>query len=340
MTTLNILDGQSSIATTAAENKGGETARFCKDVLEGLRSNPKYLESKYLYDEVGDRIFQEIMNCEEYYPFNCELEVFSENTSALAEAVIASGGAFDLIELGAGDCTKSSYLLKHLVEVGADFTYMPIDISSSTIDYLKLQLPMAIPGLQISGLTGEYLDMLERAANVSENKKVVLFLGSNLGNMKPADAEQFCRELRKHLKPGDLALIGLDLKKVPHKVLAAYNDRQGITRRFNLNLLKRINRELEASFDLSKFDHFPIYDPHTGACKSYLISMVEQEVTLSSQGAKQIIHFQKDEAVFMEISQKYTVEQVSQLGKQAAFATVTSFFDSNRWFIDTIWQAV
>jgi L-histidine N-alpha-methyltransferase len=311
-------------------------ATFCKDMLDGLKSNPKRLPSKYFYDAVGDSIFQEIMNCEEYYPFNCELEIFSEKYTALAKVIMAAGGAFDLIELGAGDCTKSSYLLKHLVEINADFTYMPIDISSNMIDYLNVQLPVDIPGIRITSLKGEYFDMLEKAAEISQNRKVVLFLGSNLGNMSPADAEQFCRKLRLHLRPGDLALIGLDLKKCPHKVLAAYNDKEGITRRFNLNLLERMNRELDADFDVNKFDHFPMYDPETGSCKSYLISMADQVVTVISEK----IHFAKGEAIFMEISQKYTVEQIRQLGKQACFETVESFFDERGWFIDTIWLAI
>lgn len=338
MTTLKINDNEITIAKALDEASADDL--FCKDMLQGLLSKPKRLQSKYFYNATGDSIFREIMNCEEYYPFNCELEIFSENTAALVKAIMAPGGAFDLIELGAGDCTKSSYLLRHLVRIGAGFTYMPIDISANIIDYLNLQLPVTIPGIRITGLNGEYFDMLEKAAEVSENRKVVLFLGSNLGNMPPADAEQFCRELRGHLKPGALVLIGIDLKKYPHTVLAAYNDKQGITRRFNLNLLERMNRELEADFDIAKFDHFPVYDPETGACKSYLISMADQVVTLNTKEGGETITFAKDEPVFMEISQKYTAEQVIQLGKQASFETAKSFFDCKGWFMDTIWVAI
>ncbi|MFC0516739.1 L-histidine N(alpha)-methyltransferase [Mucilaginibacter angelicae] len=338
MTMLKINDNEITIPKALDEASADDL--FCKNMLEGLRSNPKHLQSKYFYDAAGDSIFREIMNCEEYYPFNCELEIFSENTAALARAIMVPGGAFDLIELGAGDCTKSSYLLSHLVQTGADFTYMPIDISANIIDYLNLQLPVTIPGIRITGLNGEYFDMLEKAAEVSENRKVVLFLGSNLGNMEPANAEQFCRELRGHLKPGDLALIGIDLKKCPYTVLAAYNDKEGITRRFNLNLLERMNRELEADFEVAKFDHFPVYDPETGACKSYLISMADQVITLNTKEGKQAISFAKGEAVFMEISQKYTAQQVNQLGKQASFETAESFFDSRGWFMDTVWLAI
>jgi len=340
MNTLNKNDNEIILRKPLAKVEGTENAIFCKDVLEGLRSSPKRLPSKYFYDAVGDSIFQEIMNCEEYYPFNCELEVFSKRTAELANTIMAPGGAFDLIELGAGDCTKSNYLLKHLVEIDADFIYRPIDISSNIIDYLNLQLPVTTPGIRMTGLNGDYFEMLGKVAEVSENRKVVLFLGSNLGNMSPFDAGEFCRELRGHLRPGDLALIGLDLKKHPHKILAAYNDKEGITRRFSLNLLERINRELDANFDVTKFDHFPTYDPETGACKSYLISAADQEVTLITQKGKETIHFEREETIFMEISQKYTVGQIDQLGAQASFETVDHFFDSHKWFIDTLWRAV
>jgi len=309
---------------------------FAREMLEGLRSEPKRLLSKYFYDAAGSRIFQEIMNCEEYYPFTCELEIFTETAAGLAGSIMAPGGAFDLIELGAGDCTKSGCLLRYLVDIDADFTYMPIDISSDIIGYLNRQLPVDVPGLRVRGLHGDYFDMLEEAAALSVNRKVVLFLGSNLGNMLPAEAERFCRDLRAYLDPGDLVLIGLDLKKEPQTILAAYNDKKGITRRFNLNLLERMNRELGANFDLTRFEHFPTYDPETGACKSFLVSMAEQKVIIDDVP----IRFAKGEAIFMEISQKYTVEQVGRLGKQASFKTVGNFFDSRDWFVDTIWVAV
>jgi L-histidine N-alpha-methyltransferase len=313
---------------------------FYKDVVDGLSSTPKYLQSKYFYDIEGDRLFQGIMNCQEYYPFNCELEIFSEQTKELANAIMAPGGAFNLIELGAGDCTKSSHLLKHLVEINADFTYMPIDISTNIIDYLKLRLPVTIPGINISGLNGEYFDMLEEAAELSYNRKVVMFLGSNLGNMLPEAANEFCCELRSHLRPGDLAIIGVDLKKHPATILAAYNDKGGITKDFNLNLLKRINRELSANFDLSQFGHYPVYDPETGSCKSYLISLKDQEVTLATEDDLKTIRFTENEQIFMEISQKYTVDQVANLADQASFIIVEKFFDRKKWFVDAIWEAV
>lgn len=313
-----------------------KTDLFYKDVIAGLRSSPKRLDSKYFYDANGDKLFQELMNCEEYYPTNCELEIFSERTDEITRALIADGDAFDLIELGAGDAMKSSYLLKDLLAKKADFTYLPIDISDNVISYLNITLPVTLPGLNISGLNGEYFDMLEKAASMSSRRKVVLFLGSNIGNMPVPEAIEFCRELRKHLSEDDMVLIGMDLKKDPKVVLAAYNDKEGITKRFNLNLLERINRELNANFDVAKFDHYPTYDPETGACRSYLISLADQQVDI---GANETISFQKDEHIYMEISQKFTIMQTDQIAINTGFAPLTQFFDGKKWFVDAIWVA-
>ncbi len=325
-------------APIVAEADGKETAnarQFYRDVITGLTSTPKYLNSKYFYDAAGDKIFQELMACDEYYPTNCELEIFSEKTVEICRVMIGNSDPFDLIELGAGDATKSSYLLQNLLDNKAAFTYLPIDISDNVISYLNITLPVTLPGLRFTGLNGDYFDMLTKAASLSDNRKVVMFLGSNIGNMATVEAERFCAELRKHLSPGDMLLIGFDLKKNPATVLAAYNDKKGITRRFNLNLLERINRELNADFDIRKFEHYPTYDPETGACKSYLVSTCEQQVKIGME----MIAFAKDEYIFMEISQKFTVAETEKMAVNAGFMPVEQFFDSKTWFLDAVWLA-
>jgi len=313
-----------------------KTGQFYYDVICGLTENPKRLSSKYFYDANGDKLFQDLMNCEEYYPTKCELEIFSEKTAEICNAIIGDGDTFDLIELGAGDATKSAYLLKYLLEQQADFTYLPIDISDNVISYLNIALPVTLPGLQITGLNGEYFDMLKKAASISNKRKVVMFLGSNVGNMPVKEAESFISELRNHLSPGDMLLIGIDLKKNPKTVLAAYNDKGGITKRFNLNLLERINRELNADFNINQFEHYPNYDPETGSCKSYLVSLVDQDVKINGM---ETISFLKDEYIFMEISQKFTVQQTDEMAEKAGFKAVNRFFDNKKWFIDAIWVA-
>lgn len=325
----------SLLQTELKEPKCSKIDQFYEDVIAGLTSTPKRLNSKYFYDANGDKLFQELMACPEYYPTKCELEIFSEKTADICEALMADGSPFDLIELGAGDATKSAYLLKYLLERKADFTYLPIDISENVISYLNITLPVTLPGLKMNGLNGEYFDMLKKASSISNRRKIVLFLGSNIGNM-PADvATGFCKELRAHLSEGDMLLIGMDLKKNPKTVLAAYNDKGGITKRFNFNLLERINRELGGDFNISKFEHYPTYDPETGACKSYLVSIEDQVVTLG----KEKIRFLKDEYIYMEISQKFTVLQAEQIATNTGFKAATLFFDSKKWFLDAIWMA-
>jgi dimethylhistidine N-methyltransferase len=237
--------------------------------------------------------------------------------------------------LGAGDAMKSTYLLRYLLDQKIDFTYLPIDISGNVISYLNNTLPLTLPRLNITGLNGEYFDMLKKAATLSTRRKVVMFLGSNVGNMPVAEAIGFIKELNKHLSPGDMLLIGIDLKKAPKTVLAAYSDKEGITKRFNLNLLERINRELNGDFDLQQFDHYATYDPETGACKSYLVSLSDQTVHIGDE----TIRFAKDEYIYMEISQKFTIKQTEQMAREANFTPVRELFDSKQWFMDAVWVA-
>ncbi|MBS1689226.1 MAG: L-histidine N(alpha)-methyltransferase [Bacteroidetes bacterium] len=311
--------------------------QFFQNVWKGLNSSPKYLESKYFYDEAGDKIFEEIMECPEYYLTNCEREIFQKQTAALTDKFLSQLKEFDVVELGAGSAAKTSYLLKHMVSQGIDFTYYPIDISGNVISNLTKNLPAKIPGLILHGLNGDYFDMLDELKLMSDRNKVVLFLGSSIGNINLEDTEDFFRLLRSHLLPGDMVLIGFDLKKDPQIILAAYNDKEGITKRFNLNLLKRINKDLDADFDITAFEHKPVYDAETGACKSYLVSSKNQSVRIGEVGR---IQFNKGESIYMEISQKYTVAQTDTFAINSGFKPVHHFFDSKNWFLDTLWQAV
>lgn len=308
---------------------------FLTDVWRGLNSNPKYLQSKYFYDDNGDAIFKEIMECPEYYLTRCELGLFANRSNDIARNILSSLKDFDLVELGPGDATKSVYLLDALMKQEANFTYYPIDISANTIEHLKMKLPGALPGIKVQGLNGEYFEMLGALKKLSSKNKVVLFLGSNIGNIPLDDTVVFLKELRSYLLPGDLALIGFDLKKDPEIILAAYNDKAGITRRFNLNLLQRINDKLGADFDLSHFEHQPEYDAITGACKSYLVSISDQRVQIGAMGS---VRFKEGERIFMEVSQKYTVEQTDTFAVSAGFSVAGHFFDSKHWFLDALWQ--
>jgi L-histidine N-alpha-methyltransferase len=310
------------------------SANFYKDVLDGLRAENKYLSSKYFYDETGDKLFQQIMACPEYYPTRCEMEIMQHQSAKMARLFMEESPAFDLVELGPGDATKSWFLLRELQKERAAFTYYPIDISSQVIGWLEDKLPATLPGIRMQGLNGDYLEKMHQLNTFSPNRKIVLFMGGNIGNMNIQQATHFCRQLRDHLQPGDLLLIGFDLKKHPRIVLDAYNGRQGITRAFNLNLLRRINHELGGDFDLDQFDHYPVYDPVSGACKSYLISRKAQEVHIGDK----TVSFRENEAIHMEISQKYTLEETELLAMQSGFEPVHTFFDTKKWFADVLWQ--
>jgi len=305
---------------------------FLKDVLHGLQSSPKYLDSKYFYDKKGDELFQNIMASDEYYLTNAEMEIFSKQSGKIADKALAESQEIDVVEFGPGDAVKSIHLLKELTERHAMSNYFPIDISENIINVLNKHLPAQIPHLHLKGFAGEYFEMLSMVNEISSNQKLVLFLGANIGNFKFNEMPQFCKRLRSLLSAGDMVLIGFDLKKDPEKILAAYNDKAGYTKKFNLNLLRRINKELKADFEINNFIHYPLYDPGTGGCKSYLISTKEQCVKMGNT----IINFEKDEPVFMEISQKYSVKEIDEILVQCGFTVQTHFFDSNKYFTDVL----
>lgn len=314
------------------ENFHKDSFRF--DVLQGLQSHPKKLSSKYFYDKTGDHLFQKIMAMPDYYLTKCELDIFKNKTADLARLITPDNEPFDLIELGAGDAMKSTFLLKYLVEKGIDFTYMPIDISGNILSILHEKLSNELPDLKMITLEGEYFEMLQKAASLSSRRKVILFLGSNIGNMSLEEAESFCRDLNQNLASDDVVLIGFDMKKNPHTILNAYNDKEGITAAFNLNLLTRINTELDANFDLQQFQHYQTYDPVSGACKSFLVSLTEQNISIGNDR----ISFKENELIDMEISQKFSEEKIKELGEKSGFSMIGEIKDSKKWFIDTVWQ--
>lgn len=316
------------------QNDSRET--FLSDVLDGLQSSPKRLHSKYFYDKAGDQLFQQIMDMPEYYLTNCELDIFKNKTEILAKSILTDNKPFDLIELGAGDAMKSSYLLEYLTRQNTDFTYMPIDISGHILEELSERFNRDLPELNVTTLEGDYFDMLDKAMSISNRRKVVLFLGGNIGNMDMGESYHFCRELRRKLNRGDILLVGFDLKKNPHTILNAYNDSAGITSSFNLNLLIRMNRELEADFDVLNYQHYQTYDPISGACKSYLVSLTEQNVHIGNQ----VFRFEENELIDMEISQKFSLEDISKLARDSKFHIIDEIADSKNWFVDSIWQVL
>jgi dimethylhistidine N-methyltransferase len=311
---------------------------FAEDVFKGLSSRPKFLSSKYFYNERGDELFQAIMNLEEYYLTRSEYNIFEHSKEEIASSFAAGRQPFNIIELGAGDGYKTKVLLKYFLEQHLNFKYMPIDISANVLETLKSDLEENFNGLNVQPYQGDYFDALKDLNYQEDTRKIVLFLGSNIGNFKDLDVIEFLKNLSKHLTDDDKVFIGFDLKKDPHIIRDAYNDKSGITKAFNLNLLQRINDELGGDFNLEKFIHYPVYDPLTGQAKSYLVSTVEQKVTIDALNKS--FSFKQWEPIFMEVSQKYNMGDIEKIAFLSGFKIEKNFFDDKKYFVDSLWVKV
>lgn len=298
---------------------------FLKDTLTGLSSTPKTLSSRYFYDAIGDGIFQEIMQMEEYYLPACEMEIIQNKTQDIAAEITSK--KIDVIELGAGDGTKTVYFLKELMAAGKEITYIPLDISANVLEINRKHISARLPELKIESIAGDYFETM-KALKERKNPKLILFMGSNIGNFKDEKAVDFLKLVKSYMTAGDALLVGADLKKNPKTILAAYNDKAGVTKRFNLNLLTRMNRELGANFAVEHFDHYAFYDPASGTSFSYIVSLEKQTVNITDT----VVHFEKNECIHTEVSQKYSLADLQMLGHDVGFTKFTPFLDSKEWF--------
>jgi len=317
------------------ESKSAPTqSAFARDVEAGLSKTPKKLPSKYFYDAKGDVLFQQIMNMPEYYLTDCEFDIFRTHKNSMLQTI--GHKQFDLVELGAGDGTKTMILLDHFLEAEADFQYFPVDISANVLQHLSVALQENWPTLEFECLAGDYFEMLDELhGRKAETPKVLLFLGANIGNLLPERAEGFLRRVNEHIKTGDMLITGFDLKKDPDIILNAYSDPAGITAAFNLNLLRRINRELDADFDLNAFRHFENYDPITGATRSFIVSKKAQRVNIGA--LQRSFDFEAWEAMDVELSQKFSLSGIEQLAARTGFRVRQNFSDSRNYFVDSVW---
>ncbi|MGL1888726.1 MAG: L-histidine N(alpha)-methyltransferase [Reichenbachiella sp.] len=309
---------------------------FLKDVLNGLDAYPKKLSSKYFYNDKGDELFQSIMDLDEYYLTRAEYSIFEMYKNEILEMFSPDGAPFNLVEFGAGDGLKTKILLKHFLEKGADFTYIPIDISQHALDGLEQDLTNEFPDLKFHGIQGDYFETLDQLPHDENRKNIIMFLGANIGNFTKQEANLFLNKIRKDINSRDMVFMGIDLKKDPNQILNAYNDSTGVTKEFNLNLLDRINTELSANFDKTKFTHAPSYDPVTGICKSCLLSLEDQKVMIHEVAIK----FKKWEPIQTEISKKYSVREIHDLAKSTGFDIVADLHDAKDYFVDSIWEAI
>jgi len=310
---------------------------FAKHVAKGLTTPLAHLSSRFIYDEQGSKLFQQIMGLESYYLTGCEYEILEQSASALRDRFSSNGTArFELVELGAGDGLKTKLLLQDFVANKTDFTYRPVDISLNILAELEADLNEQLPTLEVEPLHASYMEALDALQDAPGVRRVILFLGSNIGNFSFAEAKAFVGQISQRMRTGDYFLLGIDLRKNPRTILAAYDDELGITATFNLNLLARINRELGGNFDLSAWDFYPLYNPETGEVRSYLHPLTEQHISIPALNIERT--FTTGEVIHTEVSRKYSKTELSLLGTSYGLERVDMLLDNRGYFADVVYR--
>ena len=307
---------------------------YAEALDKGLSSSPKNIPTRFIYDERGSQIFQEIMSMPEYYLTDCELEILRDQSNEIYEA-LHFDKPFSIVELGAGDGLKTIELLRTLLERKLDFTFIPVDISAEAIRSLTERLSSELPDLKINPQVGDYFKVLEGLVDESV-PKLFLFLGSNVGNYERENAIDLLRHFGDFMLPGDKILCGFDLKKNPFTIHKAYQDPHGITKNFNLNLFVRANAELDANFNMDQFDFYCYYNPYTGELRSMIVSLENQEVHIGA--LNKTYGFEKNEIIRTELSQKFSLEDIARLSQESGFEVVQNFLDSRSYFSDSLWE--
>jgi dimethylhistidine N-methyltransferase len=299
-------------------------SRFRDDVASGLRQNPKTLPPKYFYDRHGSLLFEEICQQPEYYLTRTEAAILARR----APEIIAAVGDCTIVELGSGSSVKTRLLLDECQRRRYRTRYIPIDISASMLEETARNLTEQYPRLQVEALAAEYLTGL--TALPPSSRRLVLFLGSNIGNFSPPEQNQLFTALAQALQTGDFLLIGLDLRKSVNILEPAYNDAAGVTAAFNLNLLRRMNRELGASFDLSRFSHVAFYNPLQHQIEMHLRSDREQRVVIQDLDLQ--VSFKAGETIHTEISRKFDLDEITAQLARFGFQAARRWTDERGWF--------
>ncbi len=305
-----------------------DTHTLLADVLDGLSQQQKTLPCKYFYDERGAKLFEMICDLEEYYPTRTELRILQDNLPEIADHI---GSNCAVIEPGSGSGIKTRLLLEQLEMPSA---YIPIDVAKEQLlDYAKT-LSSDYPDLEVLPVCADFTAShpLPKPNQTTEHQ-LIYFPGSTIGNFSPDKAVELLTQWRELLGDNGSLLIGVDLKKDRSTLESAYNDAEGITADFNLNLLKRLNRELDADFNLSNFRHHADYDEDTGAIRMWLISEEKQTVKINDSAE---VTFDANEAICTEHSHKYSIDDFSELSKKAGWQKNEIWLDKNRLF--SLWH--
>lgn len=309
-------------------------AELARDVAEGLSRKPqKTLPASWLYDDVGSALFEVITVLPEYGLTRADGALLRGS----AGEIIAAAGKPELIfELGSGTGTKTRHILL-AAAMHCSVRYLPIDISRAALDNCGLAM-QAIGGVGVEPIEASYLEGIGQAVTRRgpDERVLILFLGSTIGNFTPAEAQTFLHRVRQRMRPGDSLLLGADLVKPREKLIAAYDDSLGVTAAFNLNLLARINRELDGEFDLSKFAHEARYSERGSRIEMHLRSRVSQTVAIQALDMR--VRFLKGETIWTESSHKFRAEEIRWLGEQAGWHTERQWIDSEWGFAETLFS--
>ncbi len=302
-----------------------EPAAFRAEVTAGLRQSRKMIPAKFFYDKRGSELFDEICGLEEYYPTRTEVGLLERHAAEMAECI---GAGTVLVEFGSGSSVKIRLLLDRLPDLAA---YVPIDISKEHLLVSANELVREFPALRVEAVCADYtrpLDLPDFDPELNGKRRCVFFPGSTIGNFEPAEAEVFLRQAAELAGPGGGLLIGVDLKKDPAVLHAAYNDARGVTAEFNLNLLARINQEAGGNFDLAAFSHRAFYDPDAGRIEMHLVSEREQTVRIGDEP----FGFAAGETIHTENSYKYDVAEFRALAERGGFRSRAVWTDDRNWF--------
>jgi dimethylhistidine N-methyltransferase len=300
----------------------GAESDFAASVLEGLSRQRKTLPCRFFYDARGSELFEQITCLPEYYLTRTETAILQAHAR---DMVAGHDNDTVLVEFGSGSSHKTEILLQHLPRLAA---YVPIDVSHSALEHAKRRLATRFPRLNVRPLIRDFRDAIGFPAGLSQHRKIGFFPGSTIGNFTPPEAVLLLRAIKQTLAPNGSLIIGFDLKKDPESLLRAYDDFEGVTAAFNLNLLERINRELDANFDVSAFQHRAIYNYSEGRIEMHLVSRKNQEVSV----ARQRFRFCTGETIHTENSYKYTIEQFQAVSRFAGWTPRRIWTDSLNLF--------
>jgi L-histidine N-alpha-methyltransferase len=299
------------------------------EVLNGLTERPKTLSPWLFYDEAGSRLFEEITELPEYYVTRTERQILAQHAD---EIVAAAAGGHDLsiIELGAGTATKTGLLLNAAVGLQGSVTYYPIDVSETALEEARTRLEEELPRVTVEPIVADYTEGMRQSGASHAGIRLVLYIGSSIGNFSPADAIEVLRGVRAQLLPGDCLLLGTDMVKDVNLLLAAYDDAAGVTARFNMNVLVRINRELDANFNPKLFRHRARWNEGHSRIEMHLESLLAQKVALRALDME--VRFGLGETIHTENSYKFTDQRVTALLTRAGFKLRRQWSDPEKWF--------